>query len=154
MQNITCGIIGYKNIPADKQDKVWRELLREIDTALDDGGCRKFVTEHTRGIGSQIAFHLESLHTMYPEISWEAVLPAPNKVIPFDRDKMANLTQYYTTKRIDVKQLKNYPLGATRYIVGKASRIIAVCDRDNDHDTAYAMDYTKSMGLVLQTIYF
>jgi hypothetical protein len=149
----TCCIIGYKDIPAEKLDKVWRALLSEIDTALDEG-CRLFVTEHTKGIGSKIALLIEPLRVLYPEILWNAVLPALERVIPFDRVKKTKISQYYTTTRLDIKLPMNYALGVTRFLVGKSSRIITVCSRDDDHETAYAMDYAKGMGLSLRTIYF
>ena len=156
MQKTTLCVIGYQEIPDDKQDRVKRKLEREIKRALEDG-YTAFLTEYSEGVGRLLAQCINTQRQQYPYIFMEVVFPQPSK-----RELPTVSMHEINTACNGFKPLCNdcqadYPLSVTRYLVGQSSRVIVVYDGpdgQDDHDTEYAMDYARTMGRDLEIIEF
>ena len=151
MQAKTIGLISFQEIPADKEDYVRRELEREIGAALEEG-YKTFLTEYVQGAGMIFTRCVKEQGGKYPDIYLEGILSYTKQCERFSRDEWELLSKCNGIKVLcdDCKQ--NYPLSVTRYLAGQSGRVIVIHDAQPDHDTAYAMDYARSMERDLRII--
>ena len=150
MQEKICCVAGYHEIPADKLDCVRRELERELGAALEDG-YREFLTGFEEGAGMLFARLVNDQREKHPDIFLEAVLH-PKECEWFSRAQWELLSKSESIKVLCEECQQDYLLNVTRYMVGRSSRVIVVCDGQDDSDTLYAMDYTRTMERDLRII--
>jgi len=150
MQEKTCCVIGYLEIPPDKLDSVRRELEREIGAALEDG-YREFLTLFEEGAGMLSARLLKEQREKYPDIYLEVVLH-PKHFDRFTREQWELLSKSNGIKPLCEECRQDYPLSVTRNLIGQSERVIAVHNGQADSDTIYAMDYARTMGRDLRII--
>jgi len=150
MQEKTCCVIGYLEIPADKLDDARRELEREIGAALEDG-YRDFLTFFEEGTGMLFARLLKEQRGEYPDIYLEVVLH-PAHFNRFTREQWELLSKSNGIKPLCEECQQDYPLSVTRNLIGQSERVITVYNGKADSDTIYAMDYARTMERDLRII--
>jgi len=151
MQEKTCCVTGYRDIPADKLNEVRRELEREVKAALEDG-YREFLMFFGEGAGMLLARIINEQREQYPGIYLEAVLPHPRYCERFSRAEWELISKSNGIKVLCEECQQDYPLSVTRYLVGQSERVIAVCVEQDDRATLYSMDYARTMKRDLRII--
>ncbi len=151
MQNETCCIIGYLDIPADKLDKARHELEREVQNALEDGYTR-FLTEFTEGVGILFARCIGGWREKYPGIYWEATLSKLEQAERFSREKWELLSKCDGLKGLCPECKANYPQSVTQYFIERSRRVITLRQGPDDSNTIHAMQQARTMGRELRGI--
>jgi len=146
LQEKTCCVIGYGEIPADRWDCVERELEREVSLALKDG-YRTFLVEYRESAGALFAWQIARRRRGYPDIFLELMISQSCEEL--DRELLLRCSAVKPLRDIS---RQNYQLSVTRYLIGQADRVIAVCGERADRDTAYAIDYARTMERDLKII--
>lgn len=150
MQEKTCCVTGYREIPANKMDEVRWELKREISAALE-GGYRTFITGFEEGVGMLFTRLLNERRGEYPDIFLEVILH-PKHCERFNHTEWELISKSNGVKILCEECQQDYPLSVTQYSVGQSKRVIAVYDGKTDSDTIYAMDYARTMERDLRII--
>lgn len=143
-------LIGYQDIPADKQNYVRQELKQEVQIALDLG-YRRFLAEYTTGLGTLFIQCVNEYREQYQDIFLEVVLYNPEQSRFTDKEQEL-LSKCNCIRPLLGDYKQDYPLAVTRYLAGTSGRVIVVHAKQINHDTAYALDYALTMGRSLRII--
>lgn len=153
MKEKTCCVAGHRDIPADMEEHVRRELRREIEAAIADGYLY-FLTDFMEGVDQIFAEVVADICRENEAIRLEAVLPYRNRYNKlFENGKTKPLILACTDVGFTgEKYVGNSIFVCRRKQLERSSRMIVVFDGRDKGGTVSAIRMAHVQGIHIREI--
>ena len=147
----TCCVTGHRDIPAEKNERIKKELRREILQAIEDGYTR-FISGFAVGCDLFFASIVAELKEENPDLKLEAAIPHRDRMKTPD-ELFHRLLGACDEVRVHSEKYKpNCFYNRNKYMVLNSQRIIAVYDGREKGGTVMTMRHAQSLGREVRVI--
>ena len=155
----TCCVTGHRDIPENRISYVEQELLREVQTAIDDGYTR-FISGFADGTDLIFAAIVAEEKKRHPELSLEAAIPYTGRLTRAVKVSVRErriqfhelLRACDSIKVVCQTYIPSCFMQRNRYMVGQAQRVIAVYDGRERGGTLFTMREAHTLGKEVRLI--